>query len=191
MKSVDLVKALINSKASLDAANSMLSSTLEGEAIEQDLMDVDGANVSPFKDKPNCDDVAGAAKPSAGIHVFSNIMIAPGKDTSNRMQLASSQSRTNVTSATAISASSKISTPTKQSPMKYGSSLISKLPLPPKSSKAARHNGNDDNVDGVDSPYSPGSSDYEDLFEPPPISPSPMTGNAKKHGTRTARQPGE
>lgn len=187
VKSVDLVMALINSKASLDAANSMLSSTLEGEAIEQDSMPVDEANVSPFKDKPICDDGSGATKPSAGIHVFSNIMIAPGKDTANRMP---SQSRANATSVTTISASSKTSTPTKQSPMKFGSSLISKLPMPPKLSKATRHNGNDDNAD-VDSPYSPGSSDYEDLFEPPQISPSPLTGNAKKHGTRTARQPGK
>lgn len=187
-KSVDLVLALINSKASLDAASSMLSSTLEGEAIEKDILPAEEADVSPFKEKPICDDGAGATKTSTGIHVFSNIMIAPGKDTTSRLQLSSSQSRGNVTGVP--TASSKISTPTKASPMKFGSSLISKLPMPPKSSKAGRYNGNDDNAD-VDSPYSPGSSDYEDLFEPPPISTSPIAGIAKKHGSRTARQSGK
>lgn len=192
VKSVDLMKALINSKAAQDADNSMLSSTLEGETVKQDSMPVDDANESTFKDKATCDDASVATtKPSTGIHIFSNIKIAgANKETANRIQLTSSQSRANAANVTqTISGTTKTSTPTKQSPMKFGSSLISKLPMPPKLSKPSRHNGNDDNAE-VDSPYSPGSSDYEDLFEPPTSTSPTATGNGKKH-SRNTRQTGE
>lgn len=198
VKPVDLVIALINSKASMDAANSMLSSTLEGDAIEKDLQKTD-STVSPSKDKQMSDET----QKSSGIHVFSNIMLASAKDNTNRVQSQATQARTNTlmplpmlsltTSANSISVSKVTisSTPTKQSPMKYvsGSSLITKLPMPPKLTKPMRHNGNDDNMD-IESPYSPGSSDYEDLFEPPQLTP-PATSNVnsghlKKHTTRTA-----
>lgn len=174
--------ALINSKASIDAANSMLSSTLEGEAIENDIPTED-TNVSPYKEKSSEDNMRETSTTKAsGIHVFSNILLTPVKS-----QTQPSQSRTVLTLSnlsTTVNTSSKATisgtTPSKQS-LKYNSgSLISKLPMPPKVSKPARHNGNDDNMD-IESPYSPGSSDYEDWFEPPPASPGATSGHVKKH----------
>ncbi|XP_031626416.1 PHD and RING finger domain-containing protein 1 isoform X2 [Contarinia nasturtii] len=176
-KSVDLSMALINSKASMDAANSLLSSTLGGEDMETALPN-DESNVSPYKDKPIDDGFReSAATKSSGIHVFSNVLLTPAKD-SSRLQPQPSQSRTSNLTITNLSNSASVS---KQSPLKYTSgSIISKLPLP-KIAKPQRHNGNDDNMD-IESPYSPGSSDYEDWFEPPPNSPPTHTGG--KHGSR-------
>lgn len=182
-KSVDLSMALINSKASMDAANSLLSSTLGGEGMEADIPN-DDSNVSPYKDKPIDDGFRENAAPkSSGIHVFSNVLLTPAKDTS-RLQTQPSQSRTSNLTITNLSNSASAS---KQSPLKYSSgSIISKLPLP-KITKPQRHNGNDDNMD-IESPYSPGSSDYEDWFEPPPNSPPTHGG---KHGSRqTAKSSG-
>lgn len=178
--------AFMNSKASIDAAASMLSSTLEGEAIENNLP-TDEPNVSPYKEKPieeNAHEVTATTTKSSGIHVYSNILLAPAKDGASRLQQSqASQSRTiTVTLPTLTTTVNSISS-TKQSPLKYSSgSIISKLPLP-KISKPSRHNGNDDNME-IESPYSPGSSDYEDLFEPPQNSPS-TSAHVKKHSSRS------
>lgn len=192
-KSVDLVMAFINSKASMEAANSMLSSTLEGEAIENDLS-TDDANESTYNDTTINDE----PKTSSGIHVVSNILLTTGKDTTTRVTAHQSQSRSNTltTNVMPISSSKMSVTTNKTSPVKFGSSLITKLPMPSKSTKTGRHNGNDDNMD-IESPYSPGSSDYEDLFEPPPMSPPSVSSTAlggpstsaaatKKHSSRIA-----
>lgn len=180
-KSVDLSMALINSKASMDAANSLLSSTLGGEDMDITDNPNNESNVSPYKDKPIDDGFRDAAPPkSSGIHVFSNVLLTSAKDTS-RIQTQPSQSRTSTLAITNLSTSVSTISTSKQSPMKYTSgSIISKLPLP-KITKPQRHNGNDD-MD-IESPYSPGSSDYEDWFEPPPNSP-PTAAHATKHATR-------
>lgn len=178
VKPVDLKMALINSKASTDAASLMLSSTLEGETAKNDIS-IDESNVSPYKEKPI--EEAPAPKPS-GIHVFSNVLLTPAKTTTTQQ----SQSRTTLsTSVSSSKATISGTTPSKQ-PLKYTTgSLISKLPMPPKVSKPTRHNGNDDNMD-IESPYSPGSSDYEDWFEPPQASPQAGAtgGHSKKHSNR-------
>lgn len=212
LKPVDVKLAFINSKASLDAANSMLSTTLEGDIIESETISNDQV-MSPYKEKTVPDDMP--PKTTSGIQVFSNILITPGKDSTTRSQqpirapllslpLPSLSAATNLTaiglakSATSLSSSTltqkqQSSSSVKQSPMKYlsGSSLISKLPLPPKISKSStRHNGNDDME--LESPYSPGSSDYEDLFEPPSSSPQPLASSqgashSKKQSSQNTR----
>lgn len=178
-KPVDLSMALITSKASIDAASSLLSSTLGGEDIETDIPK-DDSNVSPFKDKPNDDgfrDSAGSK--SAGIHVFSNVLLTSAKNIQNQP----SQLRASTLTITNLSTSVSSIAASKQSPMKYSSgSIISKLPLP-KVAKPQRHNGNDDNMD-IESPYSPGSSDYEDWFEPPQNSPPTGAHSSNKHTSR-------
>lgn len=187
-KPVDLKIAFISSKASLDSATAMLNSTLEGDVSDDVLIIPDEASVSPFKDAGASDE----PKASGGIHVVSNILITSGKDTTTRVTAHQTQTRASTLTTNATSSSKTSATPSKASPVKFGSSLISKLPLPPKPSKSGRHNGNDDNMD-IESPYSPGSSDYEDLFEPPPMSPpanslgpSTSAAAAKKHASRTA-----
>lgn len=183
-KVVDLSMALINSKASIDAANTLLSNTLGGEDMETDTPN-DEPNVSPYKDKPIDDGFRESAAPkSSGIHVFSNVLLTPAKD-SSRIQTQPSQSRTSTLTITNLSTSVSTMSATKQSPMKFATgSIISKLPLP-KITKPQRHNGNDDNMD-IESPYSPGSSDYEDWFEPPQNSP-PTGASHSKH--TSSRQP--
>lgn len=150
----------------------MLSGTLDG-----DTGDASSANDS---EKPG-EEAATAAGKSAAIHVFSNILLAQGKEASAR-QPTGGPSRTATLTLPSLSAVNAIS------PMKYGAgSIISKLPLP-KMSKSMRHNGNDDDMD-IASPYSPGADDYEDLFEPPLASPSNQqsgSGGHRKHGSRTA-----
>lgn len=182
-KPVDLSMALINSKASIDAANSLLSSTLGGEDMDITDLPNDESNVSPYKDKVIDDGFRESAAPkSSGIHVFSNVLLTPAKD-SSRMQTQPSQSRSSTLAITNLSTSVSSISVSKQSPMKYSSgSIISKLPLP-KISKPQRHNGNDDNMD-IESPYSPGSSDYEDWFEPPQNSPPTNTHSSSKHSSR-------
>lgn len=179
-KPVDLSMALITSKASIDAANSLLSSTLGGEDKATDIPN-DESNVSPYKDKTNDDGFRESAPPkSSGIHVFSNVLLTPAKDGS-RLQAQPSQSRSSALTITNLSTSVSTSSASKQSPLKYTSgSIISKLPLP-KITKPQRHNGNDD-MD-IESPYSPGSSDYEDWFEPPQNSP-PGGSHPTKHSSR-------
>lgn len=171
--------AFMNSKASVEAATSKLSNTLEGEKSETHNAS-DDTNVSPYKEKSN-DEPSALAK-SSGIHVLSNILLASSKDISSRLQQPQAgPSRT----LPGLSAGNSIS------PMKYGAgSIITKLPLP-KMSKPMRHNGNDDDMD-IASPYSPGADDYEDLFEPPPASPSNQQSSTshKKHSSRmTATKP--
>lgn len=177
-KAVDLSMALINSKASIDAANTLLSTTLGGEDMETELPN-DEPHVSPYKEKPIDDGFRENAAPkSSGIHVFSNVLLTPAKD-SSRIQTQPSQSRTSTLTITNLSTSVSTMSATKQSPMKFTTgSIISKLPLP-KITKPQRHNGNDDNMD-IESPYSPGSSDYEDWFEPPQNSP-PTGASHSKH----------
>lgn len=172
-KPVDLVMAFMNSKASVEAAASKLSNTLEGENNETNNAS-DDTNVSPYKDKSNDEPIATAK--SSGIHVLSNILLSSSKDVSSRLQqpqAGPSRALPNLSAGNSIS------------PMKYGiGSIISKLPLP-KMSKPMRHNGNDDDMD-IASPYSPGADDYEDLFEPPPASPSNQQSSTshKKHSSR-------
>lgn len=184
-KSVDLSMALINSKASIDAANTLLSNTLGGEDIETDIPNDEPNTVSPYKEKPIDDGFRETAAPkSSGIHVFSNVLLTPAKD-SSRIQTQPSQSRTSTITITNLSTSVSTISATKQSPMKFPTgSIISKLPLP-KITKPQRHNGNDDNMD-IESPYSPGSSDYEDWFEPPQN--SPPTGASHSKHTRQANK---
>lgn len=184
-KAVDLSMALINSKASIDAANTLLSNTLGGEDLETDIPNDEPNTVSPYKDKPIDDGFRENAAPkSSGIHVYSNVLLTPAKD-SSRNQTQPSQSRTSTLTITNLSTSVSTMSATKQSPMKYTTgSIISKLPLP-KITKPQRHNGNDDNMD-IESPYSPGSSDYEDWFEPPQNSP-PTGASHSKH--TSSRQP--
>lgn len=181
-KSVDLSMALINSKASIDAANTLLSTTLGGEDMETDTPN-DEPNVSPYKDKPIDDGFRENAAPkSSGIHVFSNVLLTPAKD-SSRIQTQPSQSRTSTITITNLSTTVSTISATKQSPMKFTTgSIISKLPLP-KITKPQRHNGNDDNMD-IESPYSPGSSDYEDWFEPPQNSPPTGASHSKHTSSR-------
>lgn len=170
-KTAALALPFIHSNVSVDAATSMLSSTLDG-----DTGDASSANDS---EKPN--DEPTAAGKAGAIHVFSNILLAPGKEAGAR-QPPGGPSRSATLTLPGLSAGNAIS------PMKYGAgSIISKLPLP-KMSKSQRHNGNDDDMD-IASPYSPGADDYEDLFEPPLASPSNQqsgSGGHRKHGSRAA-----
>lgn len=169
IKPVDLTIALINSKASMDAAHSLLSSTLEGGINESEITDDDVQILSP-NDK--IDDIP---KPQT-INVMSNVILSHPKESmrqrSGGLALPSFSS-----SAISPAKTNPSSSTPKQSPMKpkfTGASLISKLPLPKPSKPPAvnRHNGgNDENMDIDVSPYSPDSSDYDDLFEPPNISP--------------------
>lgn len=141
--------------------------------------------MSPYKDKAIDDSFRDSAPPkSSGIHIFSNVVITPGKG----IQTQPSQSRSSTLAITNLSTSVSAISASKQSPLKYSSgSIITKLPLP-KITKPQRHNGNDDNMD-IESPYSPGSSDYEDWFEPPPNSP-PSAAHATKHSSRQQKSTG-
>lgn len=177
-KPVDVTMALLNSKASIDAAATLLSSTLGGDTAENDIPN-DEPTVSPYKDKPNDEP---ATSKSGGVHVYSNILLTPAKE---RLQTQPTQSRSSTLTIQNLAASVSATVTSKQSPLKFvAGSIISKLPLP-KIPKPTRHNGNDnDNMD-IESPYSPGSSDYEDLFEPPQSSPIPQPSGShlKKHRT--------
>lgn len=130
--------------------------------------------LSPRKEKATPDDTS--ATKTSSIHVFSNILLAPGLDSLARTQPQTQRSLTlfPVPTTSNIISPSKAShsQPAKPSPMKFGTSLLSRLPLPQTSKlpKPNRHNGNDDGGEG-DSPYSPQSSDYDDLFDPPSLSP--------------------
>ncbi|CAH1176324.1 unnamed protein product [Phaedon cochleariae] len=86
------------------------------------------------------------------------------------------------------------SSPVKISPTKAAIKSTPIKPMPSKSVKTARkraQNGsNDDLILELDSPYSPGSSDYEDLFEPPSeivtkpvIKGKPKSTTPQKHGS--------
>lgn len=155
----------------MDAAHSLLSSTLEGGVNESEIIDDDDDDddVQILSPTDNSDDIP---KPQT-INVISNVILSHPKES---MRQRSGGLSLPSFSSSAISPAKSSSTP-KQSPMKpkfSGASLISKLPLPKPSKPVAvnRHNGgNDENMDIDVSPYSPDSSDYDDLFEPPNISP--------------------
>lgn len=168
-KTIDLTKSIFSSKTTIE---------IEDDPIDKEN-NTDAPLVSPRKDKS---DDASAAK--ASIHVFSNILIAPAKDNIVRSAAPPPRSLTLFPPPATISPNKPTHTqPPKPSPMKSGTSLLSRLPMPPitvtKPGKPARHNGNDDG-DG-DSPYSPQSGDYDNLFDPPNASP---TGTSKKSANR-------
>ncbi|KAJ6635807.1 Splicing factor, arginine/serine-rich 19, partial [Pseudolycoriella hygida] len=180
IKPVDLTIALINSKASMDAAHSLLSSTLEGGVNESDIIDDDVQILSP-NDKS--DDIP---KPQT-INVISNVILSHPKESMRQRSGGLALPNFGNSAISPAKTNPSSSTP-KQSPMKQkfsSASLISKLPLP-KTSKSVginRHNGgNDENMDVDGSPYSPDSSDYDDLFEPPNISPPPTHQKKGKAG---------
>lgn len=168
----------------MDAAHSLLSSTLEGGVNESEIIDDDVRILSPIE---IIDDIP---KPQT-INVLSNVILSHSKE-SIRQRSAGlaipSFSSSAISPAKTVASSS---TP-KQSPMKpkfSATSIISKLPLPKPSKPitVSRHNGgNDENMDIDVSPYSPDSSDYDGLFEPPNISPPPSQqkkGKAAKGGS--------
>lgn len=174
IKTIDLTKGTFNSKAAMDAAKM----SLESDTIDKEN-NGDSSLVSPMKDKTSTDDVS---KSSSSIHVFSNILITPAKENIVRTQPQRSLNLFPVPLSISPAKANHSLTP-KKSPMKFGSSLVSRLPMPPptKMVKPSRHNGNDD-IEG-ESPYSPGSSDYDDLFEPPPLSPSGKKMSGGRAGT--------
>lgn len=181
VKPVDLTIALINSKASMDAAHSLLSSTLEGGVNESEAIDDDVQILSPNDES---DDIP---KPQT-INVISNVLLSHPKD-SIRQRSGGLALPTFSSSAISPAKTNASSSTPKQSPMKpkfSSASLITKLPLPKPSKPLAatsRHNGgNDENMDIDPSPYSPDSSDYDDLFEPPTASPPPTHQKKNKGG---------
>lgn len=158
---------------------------VENDVVDKESSLPDVIIVSPrsttattHKEKTSGDDVQPVPKLSS-VHVFSNILLAPAKDARAVPPIQQrSQTLFPLPTTTNIISPSKpsLSQAAKPSPLKFGSSLLSRLPLPPMTklskSKSGRHNGNDDGIEG-ESPYSPQSSDYDDLFEPPPLSPGP------------------
>lgn len=167
-KTIDLTKSMFSSKVTTTIE-------IEDDPVEKEN-NTDVPQASPRKEKS---DDAATAK-TASIHVFSNILITPAKDNIVRSVAPPARTLTLFPQPANISPSKPAhSQPPKQSPMKFGQSLLSRLPLPPvtKTGKPSRHNGNDD--DDGNSPYSPQSSDYDDLFDPPNASPS---GASKKRG---------
>lgn len=165
----------------MDAAHSLLSSTLEGGVNESEIIDDDDVQILSPNDES--DDIP---KPQT-INVISNVILSHPKESirqrSGGLALPSFSS-----SAISPAKTNQSSSTPKQSPMKAkfsGASLITKLPLPKPSKPVAvnRHNGaNDENMDIDGSPYSPDSSDYDDLFEPPNISPPPSHQKKGKAG---------
>lgn len=142
-----------------------------------------------------------AAKPIAQTTPFSS-SISTSIITSTPAPATSSQSRINILNSTLITPSSIAqrivlpnvpkSSPVKISPTKQTTIKSTPIkPMPTKSSNANKSNasrnkrnqngGNDSsgNLD-FDSPYSPGSSDYEDLFEPPSETPVAKPNTAPK-----------
>ncbi len=169
----------------MDAAHSLLSSTLEGGVDESETIDDDDDDVQILSPSDQNDDIP---KPQT-INVISNVILSHPKESmrqrSGGLALPSFSS-----SAISPAKTNPSSSTPKQSPMKpkfSGASLISKLPLPKPSKPPAvvnRHNGgnNDENMDIDGSPYSPDSSDYDDLFEPPNISPPSHQSKGKGKG---------
>lgn len=186
VKPVDLTIALINSKASMDAAHSLLSSTLEGGVNESENIDDYVQILSPTGGSKS-DDIP---KPQT-INVISNVILSHAKEPMRQQRstggLPLPSFSTTIATISPAKANQSSSTP-KQSPMKpkfTSASLISKLPLPkpPPVGQVNRHNGgNDENMEIDGSPYSPDSSDYDDLFEPPNISPPSIHQKKNKAG---------
>lgn len=166
-------KSLFNSKPTLET---------DTDATDKENVTEISLLSPPRKDKTNTEDIS--VQKSSHVHVFSNVLLAPAKENIVRAPAQTQRSLTLFPLPTISPNKPSHSQTTKQSPMKFGPSLLSRLPLPPitkAATKSTRHNGNDD-VEG-DSPYSPQSSDYDDLFDPP----SPAAGNAnKKSGGRAA-----
>lgn len=94
-------------------------------------------------------------------------------------------SRINILSSAMLTPAAQVKpSPVKISPTKAPVKSTPIKPMQSKTVKKKQQNGNnaDDTVNlDFDSPYSPGSSDYEDLFEPPPTEP---TVKAKSAGTK-------
>lgn len=178
------------SNSNIDSGPKKPSTENDAGDKESSLPDV--IIVSPRSgDKAVADDATGS-KPSS-IHVFSNIVLSTGKETSARSQQPTQRSHSlfppPTTSNTITPNKPGHSQAAKPSPMKFASSsLLARLPLPPstKQSKSGRHNGNDGDGIGGESPYSPQSSDYDDLFEPPPLSPGPSTKKSSGNTRGTA-----
>lgn len=242
VKPVDLALALINSKASLDAANSFLSSTLEGgvnmtssnnaaagtalstKTANNNAYDI--PNVHCIDDDDDDDDDNGVKDDDIAMHSASKADHNADKyDDVHQSWPTNTQSKANVQPLT-VAALKQHLTPLQPSlktsrfinSISSGSgSLISKLPMPPKSQSNSagtggshsklslaggsrqkqRQNGgsNDDSkvastAAGHESPYSPDSSDYDDLFEPPPISPGQYGETGGSHSQQHGRPSG-
>lgn len=179
---VELVMALMNSKQqnnSQDIANKSIESQYSTSSSHMHTSSSGGAGHeeshggSGMHDKSD-EGISASGAGGIGITVLSNVLITTAK---------SQQSQHIPT----------ISSPT---PIPKGSqNLISKLPLPkivagsvgsggsgiglPSNSNLRNGGGADDSFNDLESPYSPGSADYEDLFEPPPD-----THNSKRRTRR-------
>lgn len=173
----------------MDAAHSLLSSTLEGGVNESEIIDDDDDDDDDVQILSPNDDSDDIPK-SQSINVISNVLLAHPKD-SIRQRSGGLALPTFSSSAISPAKTNASSSTPKQSPMKpkfSSASLITKLPLPKPSKPLAtsRHNGgNDENMDIDPSPYSPDSSDYDDLFEPPIASPPP-THQKKNRGGKAS-----
>ncbi|CAH0558738.1 unnamed protein product [Brassicogethes aeneus] len=124
-----------------------------------------------------------STKPVAQTVPFSSV---PTSHNNSAPATNSTAPRINIINSTIVQPSSipqRIVLPNvqKSSPVKIPPTKSIK-PMPSKSKGRKRQNGTDDMMD-LDSPYSPGSSDYEDLFEPPPDITTKANKNKKPANT--------
>lgn len=159
MNPVDLVMSLIHNKSHQDISNTSIDSFTNSVDNQNDLTN---QSSSPTDNQKSDDH-------SKNINVLSQIILQSGSSEVGQQQQRNQFLLPTVTTTTTTRSPAKSSQPlaSKPSPMKQQtSSNISKLPLPQKSSQN-RNTGVGDDME-LESPYSPGSSDYDDLFEPPP-----------------------
>uniref|UniRef100_A0A1L8DFH9 Putative splicing factor arginine/serine-rich 19 n=1 Tax=Nyssomyia neivai TaxID=330878 RepID=A0A1L8DFH9_9DIPT len=169
MNPVDLVMALMNSTTHAQMATDSHNTSTESQQSAR-------ISASP-QEKPEEPKAS-----SSGITIISNVLIQPSKSSA----ATSTPTTSSVTSTLLMppiqaqtggekSPAKLIAPNVKPSPMKTPSvftktssgSLISKLPLPKVGNQSgSRHNGDQDVIE-MDSPYSPASSDFDGLFDPP------------------------
>lgn len=165
---VEFVMALINKTTELknsNCDNNIIPAILEkkNDKLLRDCSIDDSTNISTIPKQ---------------ITVLSNILFHSPLKTANlaqqQLQLTSPQqngtSNMNRSIDSSFKYNSTVLKPMSSTPLLKSGSLISKLPLPgsEKLNLNCHNNSSDDIPDLNDSsPYSPRSSDYEDLFEPP------------------------
>ncbi|XP_059619574.1 putative uncharacterized protein DDB_G0282133 isoform X2 [Phlebotomus argentipes] len=179
MNPVDLVMALMNSTTSHPNISTENSNTTTESKQNTRI------SASP-QEQP--EEIMPLKPSSSGITIISNVLIQPSKNTTTVVPTVTSSSMTNslIMPQTQIQTEekspAKLSIVTSSAGMKpismktpaifskaSSASLISKLPLPKvgnTSQLGTRYNGDQDIIE-MDSPYSPASSDFDGLFDPP------------------------